>query len=364
MKSRKDKSAADPAPVEKGAARRLFYALFIDLVYALFIDTVYALFIDTVYALFIDIAAMKPSIANPLTPARSTGYIGRFAPSPTGHLHHGSLLTAVASYLDARQQQGQWLVRMEDLDPPREQPGAADSILRCLEAHHLYWDGPVMYQSQRGDAYEAALQQLGAAGLTYPCGCNRQRLKGLSAYDGHCRRHPPRQPPYATRVRVPDGAAGLIAFKDGFQGVQDEQLDESVGDFVIHRKDGLFAYQLAVVVDDIAQRVNHILRGSDLLDSSARQLYLYDLLGQPRPQLAHLPVLVNREGQKLSKQTFATPLDATRVADNLLLALQQLGHPPPAEVHGDGPGLLRWGMAHWRRDRVPRGLTIGPPDTP
>lgn len=313
-----------------------------------------------------DAAAMTLPIRTDakLTPGPHSGYIGRFAPSPTGELHQGSLLTAVASWLDARQQQGQWLVRMEDLDPPREQPGAADSILRCLEAHHLHWDGPVMHQSQRLDAYAAALQHLDAAGLTYPCNCNRQRLKDLPIYDRHCLRHPPSQPPCATRIRVPQGADGHIEFSDGFQGPQQELLEASVGDFVIHRKDGLFAYQLAVVVDDIAQRVNHILRGSDLLDSSARQLYLYKLLGQPRPQLAHLPVLVNREGQKLSKQTFATPLNPDRAADNLLLALRQLGHPPPAELQGDGPGLLQWGIAHWDKERVPRGLAIAPTDTP
>lgn len=290
------------------------------------------------------------------------GYRGRFAPSPTGELHQGSLLTAVASWLDARQQQGQWLVRMEDLDPPREQPGAADSILRCLEAHHLHWDGPVLYQSQRLPAYEAALQQLSAAGLTYHCNCNRQRLKGLGAYDRHCLRQPPQQPPWATRLRVPAGAAGLITFTDGFQGPQQELLADAAGDFVIHRKDGLFAYQLAVVVDDIAQGITHILRGSDLLESSARQLYLYDLFGQPRPELAHLPVLVNREGQKLSKQTFAPPLDPGRAAANLRLTLQQLGLQPPADLEDDGPGLLQWGIAHWDRSRVPRGMAIPPAD--
>lgn len=317
-------------------------------------------------AFFVDAAAMTPCPHPDHSPAPSLrpGYIGRFAPSPTGELHQGSLLTAVASWLDARQQQGQWLVRMEDLDPPREQPGAAASILHCLEAHHLYWDGPVLYQSQRLEAYAAALQQLSSAGLTYLCNCNRQRLKGLGVYDGHCRQHPPQQPPCATRLRVPGGAAGLIEFTDGFQGPQREQLDKSAGDFVIHRKDGLFAYQLAVVVDDIAQGTTHILRGSDLLDSSARQLYLYDLLGQPRPQLAHLPVLVNRDGQKLSKQTFAAPLDPGRAAANLFLALQQLGQQPPAGLQSDGPGLLQWGIACWDRNRVPRGLAIAAPVTP
>ncbi|WP_439133231.1 tRNA glutamyl-Q(34) synthetase GluQRS [Pseudomaricurvus sp.] len=289
------------------------------------------------------------------------GYIGRFAPSPTGELHRGSLLTAVASYLDARQQQGQWLVRMEDLDPPREQPGAADSILRSLEAHQLYWDGEVMLQSQRLEAYQQALEQLEQQGLTYPCNCTRQRLKSLPqtpAYDGHCRRHPPHKPPYAIRVEVPDGQAGLMSFEDGFQGWQEEQLSDSVGDFVILRKDGLFAYQLAVVVDDIAQGITHILRGSDLLDSSGRQLYLFKQLGQTPPQMAHLPVIVNSDGQKLSKQTFAEPLDSRHAPDNLFLALQQLGQNPPAELRGDCAELLEWSIPRWDRNQVPKGMAI------
>lgn len=297
------------------------------------------------------------------SPSSNNRYIGRFAPSPTGELHQGSLLTAVASYLDARQHQGQWLVRMEDLDPPREQPGAADSILRCLEAHHLLWDGEVMFQSQRQEAYQAALEQLNHDGLTYPCNCNRQRLKTLAAYDGYCRQHPPTQPPYAIRVEVPVDEVGQIHFEDGFQGPQDESLPDAVGDFVILRKDGLFAYQLAVVVDDIAQGITHILRGSDLLNSSGRQLYLFKRLGHQPPQMAHLPVIVNSEGQKLSKQTFAEPLDPQRAADNVFLALRQLGQQPPQELQADCPGLLQWGSQHWDRSKVPQRMTIRPQAT-
>ena len=304
----------------------------------------------------------QPAAHSPERPSQSR-YVGRFAPSPTGELHQGSLLTAVASYLDARQQQGQWLVRMEDLDPPREQAGAADSILRCLEAHQLHWDGSVMYQSQRLAAYQAALQQLTDLGLTYPCNCTRQRLKTLTAYDGYCRRQPPQQPPYAMRVQVPSNRAGMIEFVDDFQGDQHETLSTAAGDFVILRKDGLFAYQLAVVVDDIAQQITHIVRGSDLLDSSARQLYLYDQFGQPRPRLAHLPVLVNTEGQKLSKQTFAPPLDPTRAADNVFLALQQLGQQPPAKLEADCTALVQWGIEHWDRRKVPHSMAIAPSPT-
>ncbi|WP_233710008.1 tRNA glutamyl-Q(34) synthetase GluQRS [Pseudomaricurvus albidus] len=297
----------------------------------------------------------------PDTSPPNNGYVGRFAPSPTGELHEGSLLTAVASYLDARRHQGQWLVRMEDLDPPREQAGAADSILRCLQAHELHWDGAVMYQSQRQAAYQEALEQLGQQGLTYPCNCTRQRLKSLPqapAYDGHCRRHPPQRPPYAIRVQIPESPANPICFVDGFQGPQREDLAKTVGDFVILRKDGLFAYQLAVVVDDIAQGITHILRGSDLLDSSGRQRYLFERLGHQPPHMAHLPVIVNGKGQKLSKQTFAEPLKPERAADNLLLALQRLGLNPPQKRDNNCEELLQWGIEHWDPSRVPGGMVI------
>ncbi len=284
--------------------------------------------------------------------APTTPYIGRFAPSPTGELHLGSLYTALASYLDARAHGGRWLVRMEDLDPPREQAGAADSILRCLEAHHLPWDGPVVYQSQRQQAYRQALQQLTEAGLTYPCDCNRQRLKQLSAYDGHCLRHPPQGQPAAIRVRATGNCQ--ISFEDLFQGPQQEDVAERVGDFVVRRKDGLFAYQLAVVVDDIAQGITHIVRGYDLLDSSGRQHYLFGLFGQQPPHMGHLPVLVNDDGQKLSKQTFAEPLDPGLANVNLFRCLHALGQHPPSELrHEPASTLLQWGIDHWLRQRVP-----------
>ncbi len=198
-------------------------------------------------------------------------YVGRFAPSPTGELHQGSLLTAVASYLDARQAQGHWLVRMEDLDPPREQAGAADAILRSLEAHGLHWDQSVIYQSQRQAAYQERLLSLQGQQLCYPCSCNRQRLKTLKAYDRHCLTHTPAgDAANAVRVRVETAAA--IRFDDVFQGRQSQRLEQEVGDFVIRRKDQLFAYQLAVVADDIDQGITHVIRGIDLMESTARQI--------------------------------------------------------------------------------------------
>ncbi|MGH1370654.1 MAG: tRNA glutamyl-Q(34) synthetase GluQRS [Cellvibrionaceae bacterium] len=294
----------------------------------------------------------------------SSPYIGRFAPSPTGELHQGSLLTAVASYLDARQVQGQWLVRMEDLDPPREQAGAADSILRALETHGLHWDQKVIYQSQRQNAYNERLAELKAKQLCYPCDCNRQRLKNLPAYDGHCRHHvPQRSQPVATRVKLKPGSE--IRFEDVFQGHQTQHLNREVGDFVIHRKDGLFAYQLAVTVDDIDQGITQVIRGIDLMSSTARQLYLFEQFGAPQPSYGHLPVIVNSQGQKLSKQTFAEPLSNAQASDNLWLALARLGlAPPPNLQKEDCETQLNWGVINWQRSKVPRTTKIELDQTP
>lgn len=282
-------------------------------------------------------------------------YIGRFAPSPTGLLHQGSLLTAVASYLDARANNGQWLVRMEDLDPPREQAGAASSILSCLEAHGLHWDGPVILQSQRLKAYQDALIQLGEH--IYRCTCNRQRLKSIQGiYDGHCQQNPP-EPNLtcALRVAVSDDSFG---FEDLLQGYYQQHLKTAVGDFVVRRKDGLFAYQLAVVVDDIAQGITHVIRGSDLLDSSPRQCQLFDLFDAPRPTFGHLPVIINEQGQKLSKQNLATPIDSHHASANMALTLKRLGHTAPSELQqASCTEQLDWASQHWQRSQLPRGLT-------
>lgn len=286
-------------------------------------------------------------------------YIGRFAPSPTGPLHFGSLVSALASFLDARSHSGQWLVRMEDLDPPREQPGAADSILRDLEAHGLTWDGAVLHQSRRHAAYGEALTCLHDTHLVYPCSCTRQRLQLRGGtYDGHCARHPPAsKEPTALRVRV--NAATPITFHDLFQGQQQQNLADEVGDFILRRKDGLFAYQLAVVVDDIYQKVTHIIRGSDLLDSTPRQLWLYQCLGAKAPSHGHIPIALNRQGQKLSKQNLAPALEAHSASENLWLALQFLQQSPPATLEGAPiQELLAWAVEHWSPHLVPHTLGI------
>lgn len=268
--------------------------------------------------------------------AASRPYIGRFAPSPTGPLHFGSLVCALASYLDAKRHGGQWLLRIEDIDPPREQPGAADAIKRTLEAHGLYWDGEVRYQSQRSDAYWECLNELKKLDLVYPCNCTRARLASLNGpYDGHCRRHPPPAgEACALRLKVielPEAFRQVnnnIEFRDRICGAQSENIEMISGDFVTHRKDGLFAYQLAVVVDDIDQGVTDVVRGDDLLDTTARQIFLYHILGKTPPSYAHIPVIKDAQGNKLSKQNHAPAVDDSTPVENLQRALTCLGHAP------------------------------------
>lgn len=289
----------------------------------------------------------------------NTPYIGRFAPSPTGPLHLGSLLTALASFLDARANNGRWLVRMEDLDPPREQPGAAADILQTLDHYGLHWDGEVWFQSRRHAVYEATVQQLLAQHQAFYCTCSRKDLQLLSAsaYPGTCRGQF-RQPdvPFSVRVQVEDRP---IAFEDALQGRCEFNLQVEGGDFIIKRKDGLYAYHLAVVIDDAAQAISHIVRGIDLLDSTPRHLLLQRLLGLPTPHYAHLPVIVNAQGQKLSKQTFANPVARDNPVALLHECLRVLGQQPLPELLQAGRDeLLHWASTHWRRDRVPRGSAI------
>jgi glutamyl-Q tRNA(Asp) synthetase len=283
---------------------------------------------------------------------------GRFAPSPTGPLHFGSLVAAVGSYLEARAHDGEWLVRMEDLDPPREQPGAADLILKTLEAYGFEWDGAVLYQSRRGDAYESALNRLRENGLLYPCACTRKEiadpaLVGIEGpvYPGTCRSGLHEREARTWRVRTDMKAT---TFDDAIQGHQSQVLERYIGDFVLKRADGLYAYQLAVVVDDAAQHITHIVRGADLLDSTPRQIHLQRLLGLPTPHYAHLPVATNAAGEKLSKQTLATPLDASSLVPALWQALAFLGQAPPAELsQGDLSSLWQWASHHWKLAAVP-----------
>lgn len=295
-------------------------------------------------------------------------YRGRFAPSPTGPLHFGSLVAAVGSWADARARGGAWLMRMEDLDPPREAPDAADDILRTLEALGLEWDGPVMRQGERSAAYRAALDRLRGVGVLFACACTRREIAdsalsggdGALVYPGTCREGlPPGRAARAERVRV--GDAG-IEVDDALQGRVRQDLARAVGDFVLARADGLFAYQLAVVVDDAAQGITDVVRGADLLDSTPRQVFLQHLLGLPAPRYLHLPVATGVAGEKLSKQTGAPAVDRSQPARALVAALRFLGQPvPEALARGSAGTVLEWAAANWDRARLPRVRAIPAP---
>lgn len=288
-------------------------------------------------------------------------YIGRFAPSPTGPLHFGSLIAATASYLEAKQNQGKWLVRIEDIDPPREVPGSSTQILKTLESVGLFWDGDVFYQHSRKDAYEAVLENLKRKGLLYPCTCSRKDIASLGAtgiegaiYPGTCRDAPanPDKKTCACRIRT---HSGVIHFEDVVQGPQIQRLEQDIGDFVLKRADGLISYQLAVVIDDHEQGITHVVRGSDLLASTPRQIYLQNILGFQTPVYAHIPVAVNATGEKLSKQTLASPLDAYQPLETLWQALNFLGQNPPSYLRNTSiEELWGWIQSHWNLSNVPR----------
>jgi len=292
-------------------------------------------------------------------PTPPSPYIGRYAPSPSGPLHFGSLAAAVASFAEARHAGGAWHVRVEDVDTPRVVPGAADGILRTLEACGMAWDGEVMYQSRRGEAYEAAIETLRARRPLYACICSRREiadsaLTGIDGpvYPGTCREARHAQPGRACRI---DTRGVRIAFEDGVQGAQSQDVAGEVGDFVLRRADGIYAYQLAVVVDDGAQGVTHVVRGADLLDSTPRQIWLQQQLGLPIPRYAHVSVAVTAAGEKLAKQTGAPPVDALPPARALCAALDFLGQQPPTELtSADVATVWAWALAHWDTARVPR----------
>jgi glutamyl-Q tRNA(Asp) synthetase len=288
--------------------------------------------------------------------------IGRFAPSPTGPLHFGSLLAALASYLEAKKSQGKWLVRMEDLDTQREMKGAAEDILRTLEAYGLYWDDEIVYQSKRNDLYQSALDQLNNDGWSYACSCSRKEIQdsaigsqsGIEGiiYPGTCREKHVIKTPHAIRVKTLDQN---ISFEDLIQGHITQNLAKQIGDFVVKRADNLFAYQLAVVVDDHLQGITHIVRGADLLDSSARQIYLQNLLGYQHIQYAHIPAAHNRHGEKLSKQTLAQAITAQDASKNLYQALCFLGQSPPTDLSAEKTEkILNWAMCNWDISKVPK----------
>jgi glutamyl-Q tRNA(Asp) synthetase len=286
--------------------------------------------------------------------------IGRFAPSPSGPLHFGSMVAALASCLSARSRGGRWLLRIEDVDTPRTVAGAADGILRTLECFGFEWDGPVVWQSARTAAYREAFARLQADGLVFGCACTRKEMAdsalardGTRRYPGTCRNGLlPGREARAWRLRV---ARGRVAFPDGVQGVIEEDVGADVGDFVLLRADGLFAYQLAVVVDDAEAGITEVVRGADLLDSTPRQILLQRLLGYPTPAYAHLPVACNAAGEKLSKQTLARAVDAADPPRVLVDALDFLGQAPPAGLAEYGlAAVWGWAAAHWTLARVPK----------
>ncbi len=284
-------------------------------------------------------------------------YRGRFAPSPTGPLHIGSLIAALASFLDARHCGGAWLVRMEDLDPPREEPGAADSILNSLQHHGLHWDEAVLYQSTRSAAYTAALAALEQRGHIFSCDCSRAMLHTDGVCRGDCRTRQQDMPGrWAIRTAVPSDCE--IHFTDLLQGPQHAALGKSLADFVVRRRDGLDAYQLAVVVDDAEQGITHVVRGSDLLDSTPRQIFLQQTLAYPTPWYAHLPVITTAQGQKFSKQNHAPALNNDNATYNLRYALRFLQQEDPPSSLSGVEALLAYATEHWVLQQVPATMAI------
>ncbi|SFM61470.1 glutamyl-Q tRNA(Asp) synthetase [Nitrosomonas communis] len=290
-------------------------------------------------------------------------YRGRFAPSPTGPLHLGSLVTAVASYLEARTHNGEWLIRIEDVDSTRVMPDSSRKILHALESFGMNWDGEVVYQSQRHASYQAALAELNKNGLIYPCACSRREIADAAVmsiegpvYPGRCRNGLSSNlagRPHTLRVKT---ECSQIEFVDHLQGKVDQCVESEIGDFVLRRADGIYTYQLAVVVDDAWQGMTHIVRGVDLLHSTPRQIYLQKLLGYKTPAYLHLPLVVNKQGEKLSKQTLAAPVDLTRPLPQLVATLRFLGQNPLDElVEGDITSFWQWAQANWQAERIPKG---------
>jgi len=274
-------------------------------------------------------------------------YVGRFAPTPSGPLHFGSLVAALASYLDAKSHQGQWLMRIEDIDPPREQAGATQAILQVLEAFELFWDGTVMYQSQQEERYQACVDHLLKEGLAYPCQCSRKQLKGHTVYPNSCRKN---LPALGAECSIRLKTEGTFVIKDRIQGLCQWPMDQ-VGDFIIQRRDKLFAYQLAVVLDDNQQGINQVVRGYDILESTPRQLQLMQHLGLTPPTYAHIPVIVQANGQKLSKQNLAPAINSHQKQSYLIKALAALQLFPDHSVQASGySDILRWAIAHWSPD--------------
>ncbi|WKY57599.1 tRNA glutamyl-Q(34) synthetase GluQRS [Vibrio sp. SNU_ST1] len=283
-------------------------------------------------------------------------YIGRFAPSPSGPLHFGSLVAALGSYFQAKSNQGQWLVRMEDLDPPREMAGAADLILKTLETYHLYWDGDVVYQSQRHDLYQAQIDQWVADNQAYYCECTRKQIKSLGGfYSGHCR----------DKGLIDSGEQAVRLCMDfpieSFDDVRygTIQIPKALAeeDFIIKRRDGLFAYNLAVVLDDIEQGVTEVVRGADLIEPTGRQISLYKTLKQKNVSYLHLPLATDGLGNKLSKQNHATAIDLDNPKPTLINAMRFLGFDiPNALCEASMDEVLLWGCQQWNVRQLPDSL--------
>lgn len=296
-----------------------------------------------------------------IPPPSAAPYRGRFAPSPSGPLHLGSLFTALASFLEARSRGGEWWVRIDDIDPQRTQAGVADRILFSLESLGLTWDGTVLYQSQRTDRYRAGLESLKTRGLIYACDCSRRELSeettGLAngIYPGFCRHKKLPQESEKQALRVQVGET-LVSFEDRVQGPVTQDLAREVGDFIVYRRDAAFAYHLATVMDDADQGITEVLRGQDLLDSTPRQIYLQQRLNLPTPTYAHIPILLNPDGQKLSKRTLAPEAETRHPGPLLGYLLALLQHPlPPDLVSAPVTDILAWAREQWDLTRL-RGL--------
>ena len=302
----------------------------------------------------------------PGLPSIAPSYVGRFAPSPTGPLHFGSLIAALASYLDARHHGGKWLVRIEDLDTTRCKPQWATSILDTLEALGFEWDGEIVMQSARTAHYQSALERLRDKQLLYTCTCSRKEVSDSATlgiegpvYPGTCRQQQHGGVAGALRVLTDDAA---VEFDDHVQGRMTQRVESQIGDFIVLRKDGLFAYQLAVVVDDALQGVTHVVRGADLLDSTARQIHLQRHLGFASPAYLHVPIAVNEQGQKLSKQTLAAAISPTNATAHLIAALQFLGQDTTDAAQADSSAdMLKAAVQNWRSNAIAHARTLSVP---
>jgi glutamyl-Q tRNA(Asp) synthetase len=293
-----------------------------------------------------------------------SAYRGRFAPSPSGYLHFGSLITALASFLDAKKNNGTWLVRLEDIDPPREKKGASVHILKTLEAFGLHWDENILYQSNQSDYYQHIIDQLFAKHFCYYCQCTRAQIKAIGGiYQGHCRHLKLDNNQSAIRVI---NQVQIDHYSDLIQGKVECDKALAQEDFIIRRKDGLFAYQLAVVADDIYQNISHVIRGCDLLEPTARQLSFYQLLSENHlskditpPVFGHIPLAVTEQGYKLSKQNNAPAIDNHKPQPTLFAALQFLGQQPPVDLkHSSVEEVIQWAITHWQLDSVPKKQEI------